>query len=42
MSNSRRNWIIVGMTALVYAGVLTVQTFYSRKLVKDSLKVKYF
>ena len=42
MSNSRRNWIIVGMTALYYAGCLTIQTFYSRKLVKGSLEVKHF
>ena len=40
MTTKKKNWIIVGLTAIFYGCCLGIQNFYSKKLVKDLKKKK--
>ena len=35
MSNSKRNWIFLGLTTMFYGGCLLIQRWFSKKLVKN-------
>lgn len=35
MSNSKKNWIIIGLTAAFYGSCLLIQNLYSKKVVKN-------
>ena len=38
MTTKKKNWIIVGLTAIFYGCCLGIKNFYSKKLVKDLKK----